>query len=79
MSVCCVRARCFDWSEQPKRQTALAAVSAIPCGTDESITLRMLGAAARIRYGEFDQGLRELLAARADAAGAHPTIRSEIA
>lgn len=58
---------------------ALASVSSIPCGTDEAITLRMLSGAARVRCGEFDAGLRELSAARADAAAAHPTVRSEIA
>jgi DNA-binding CsgD family transcriptional regulator len=58
---------------------ALADVASIPCGTDEAITLRMLAGAARVRAGEFEDGLRELLSARSNAASAHPAIRSEIA
>ena len=52
---------------------------AIPCGADQSITLRMLTGAAHVRRGELDLGLELLLAAQADGATAHRTIRSEIA
>jgi DNA-binding CsgD family transcriptional regulator len=57
---------------------ALDDIAPIPCGTDEALTLRMLRGACRVRRSELDDGLRELLAARSDAASAHPTIRAEI-
>jgi DNA-binding CsgD family transcriptional regulator len=53
--------------------------AAIPAGTDEAITTRMLTGAARVRRGDVDDGLELLLRAAADARVAHPTIRSEIA
>jgi DNA-binding CsgD family transcriptional regulator len=52
---------------------------AIPCGADQSITLRMLIGAAHVRRGDVERGLELLLAAQAGAAAAHRTIRSEIA
>jgi DNA-binding CsgD family transcriptional regulator len=52
---------------------------AIPCDADQSITNRMLTGAAQVRRGETERGLELLLAAQTDGAGAHPTIRSEIA
>ena len=53
--------------------------AALPSGTDESITIRMLTGAAHVRSGETEEGLSALLAAQADAALAHRTIRSELA
>jgi DNA-binding CsgD family transcriptional regulator len=57
---------------------SLNEAAAIPAGTDESITTRMLTGAAHVRRGDLDDGLAILLAAAADARAAHPTIRSEI-
>ena len=53
--------------------------TAIPAGTDESLTTRMLTGAARVKRGDVDAGLAILLSATADARAAHPTIRSELA
>jgi DNA-binding CsgD family transcriptional regulator len=53
--------------------------AAIPCGADESATLRMLTGAALVRRGEFDRGLEMLLALQHDVRDVHRTIRSEIA
>ena len=56
--------------------------AAIPVGTDEWITTRMLTGAAHVRRGEagdIDEGLAILLSANADAGAVHPTIRSELA
>jgi DNA-binding CsgD family transcriptional regulator len=58
---------------------ALRDAAAIPAGTDESITTRMLTGAALVRRGDVDAGLAVLLAASAEARSAHPTIRSELA
>jgi DNA-binding NarL/FixJ family response regulator len=52
---------------------------AIPCDTDQSVTLRMLTGAAHVRRGDLDHGLELLLATQLDGAAAHRTIRSEIA
>ena len=59
--------------------SVLRDAAAIPCGADQSITLRMLTGAAHVRSGELERGLELLLAAQADGATAHRTIRSEIA
>jgi DNA-binding CsgD family transcriptional regulator/tetratricopeptide (TPR) repeat protein len=59
--------------------TVLRDAGAIPCGADQSITIRMLTGAAHVRCGEFERGLDVLLAAQIDGAGAHRTIRSELA
>jgi DNA-binding CsgD family transcriptional regulator len=53
--------------------------AAIPAGTDEAITTRMLTGAARVRRGDVEDGLAVLVATASDARTAHPTIRSEIA
>ncbi len=53
--------------------------AAIPSGSDESMTLRMLTGAAHVRAGDVERGLACLKDVQKDAAGAHPTIRSEIA
>ena len=58
---------------------ALRDAAASPCGTDESITIRMLTGAAQVRRGATDQGLASLLAAQSEAALVHRTIRSELA
>jgi DNA-binding CsgD family transcriptional regulator len=58
---------------------SLQDAAAIPAGTDESITTRMLTGAARVRRGDVEDGLAVLVAAASDARTAHPTIRSEIA
>ncbi|MEA2784680.1 MAG: Bacterial regulatory protein luxR family [Candidatus Eremiobacteraeota bacterium] len=59
--------------------TVLRDAGAIPCGADQSITLRMLSGAAYVRRGDLDRGLELLLAAQIDGAAAHRTIRSELA
>jgi DNA-binding CsgD family transcriptional regulator/tetratricopeptide (TPR) repeat protein len=59
--------------------TALRDAAAIPCKTDEAMTVRMLTGAAYVLRGDLEQGLDLLVAAQADAAGAHRTIQSEIA
>jgi tetratricopeptide (TPR) repeat protein len=46
---------------------------------DASLTARMLLGQACVRLGQPERGLSILEAAQRDAAGAHPTIRSEIA
>jgi DNA-binding CsgD family transcriptional regulator len=48
-------------------------------GLDASLTARLLLGTALVRRGETQRGVVLLLAAQADAAQAHPTIRSEIA
>jgi DNA-binding CsgD family transcriptional regulator len=53
--------------------------AAIPSGSDESITLRMLSGAAHVRGGDVERGLTILHEAQRDCTTAHPTIRSEIA
>ena len=59
--------------------SALRDAAAIPTGTDESITTRMLTGAAYVRGGDVGAGLSILLSAAADARTAHRTIRSELA
>ena len=59
--------------------TVLRDAGAIPCGADQSITLRMLTGAAHVRRGDLERGLELLLATQIDGAAAHRTIRSEIA
>jgi DNA-binding CsgD family transcriptional regulator len=54
-------------------------LAAIPCGTDESITIRMLTGVARVRGNALEEGLASLLETQADATRAHRTIRSELA
>ncbi|MBV8369221.1 MAG: response regulator transcription factor [Candidatus Eremiobacteraeota bacterium] len=56
----------------------LSDACAVPAGSDESLTLRMLTGAAHVRAGEVERGLQILTDARRDADGAHSTIRSEI-
>ncbi len=53
--------------------------STIPMATDEACSLLMLTGAARVRCGAYAEGLALLAQARAGAAHAHATIRSEIA
>lgn len=48
-------------------------------GLDTSLTARMLLGTAYVRRGELQRGIDLLLTAQADAARAHPTVRSEIA
>ncbi len=54
-------------------------VSVIPCGTDESLTTRMLTGAAYVRRGDVFRALDMLLTAQSEAAHAHRTIRAELA
>ena len=75
-----LKARALLRLDRPdKALTVLRDAGAIPCDTDQSITLRMLTGAAHVRLGELERGLTLLLAAQIDAATAHRTIRSEIA
>lgn len=65
-----------------RAQEAVAVVSGafIAHGTlDASLTARMLLGQAYVRLGEHERGVAMLEEAYADATGAHPTIRSEIA
>ncbi|MDP9104758.1 MAG: helix-turn-helix transcriptional regulator [Candidatus Eremiobacteraeota bacterium] len=57
----------------------LCDIASMPCNTDEAMTVRMLTGAAHVRRGDLERGLSLLVAAQADAAGAHRTIQSEIA
>ncbi|HEX3465730.1 MAG TPA: LuxR C-terminal-related transcriptional regulator [Candidatus Elarobacter sp.] len=68
----------LDRTEEALR--ILREASTIPSGTDESITLRMLIGAARIRRGEVEDGLAILLRADDEApANLFSTLRSELA
>ena len=78
--VALLRARALlrvDRADDALRVTREAA--AIPCGTEESLTLRMLEGAAWVRRGDVQEGLTILRGALRDAGGAHATVRSEIA
>ena len=75
-----VRARALLRLNRPDEALkVLGDAGAIPCGTDASLTLRMLTGAAHVRRGDLERGLALLLAAQTEAATAHRTIRSEIA
>ncbi|HEY0393834.1 MAG TPA: helix-turn-helix transcriptional regulator [Candidatus Elarobacter sp.] len=79
VNVALLRARALLRLDRPDDALrALDELVAVPMGTDESITLRMLRGAASVRRGEARQGLDELLAAALDSSNAHPTIRSEV-
>lgn len=63
----------------PEALRVLRDTAGMPLGTEEAVTLRMLQGAALIRAGDIATGLQTLHAVQRDAAGVHPTIRSEIA
>ncbi|HEV2739492.1 MAG TPA: helix-turn-helix transcriptional regulator [Candidatus Elarobacter sp.] len=80
MHVALITARALLRLERPDEAlTALRDAAAIPCKTDEAMTVRMLTGAAYVRRGDVERGLDVLVAAQADAVGGHRTIRSEIA
>ncbi|MEA2687779.1 MAG: Bacterial regulatory protein luxR family, partial [Candidatus Eremiobacteraeota bacterium] len=57
---------------------ALGDAAPAPYGSDEALTARMLAGELHVRRGDADAGLKLLLGAQSDMAGAHPTICSEI-
>jgi DNA-binding CsgD family transcriptional regulator/tetratricopeptide (TPR) repeat protein len=80
MHLALVTARAMLRLERPDDALAvLRDAAAIPCKTDEAMTLRMLTGAAHVRQGDHERGLDILVAAQADASGVHRTIQSEIA
>jgi DNA-binding CsgD family transcriptional regulator len=80
MHVALITARALLRLERPDEAlTVLRDAAAIPCKTDEAMTVRMLTGTAYVRRGDLERGLDVLVAVQADAAGAHRTIRSEIA
>ncbi len=80
MHVTLVMARALLRLERPGEALAvLDDAAAIPCKTDEAMTVRMLTGAAYVRRGDLERGLDLLLAAQAEAVGTHRTIQSEIA
>jgi DNA-binding CsgD family transcriptional regulator len=75
-----LRARALLRLDRPTEAlNVLRDAAAIPSGSDESMTLRMLTGSAHVRAGDVERGLALLKEAQKDAAGVHPTIRSEIA
>jgi ATP/maltotriose-dependent transcriptional regulator MalT len=80
MHLALVTARAMLRLERPDDAlTVLRDAAAIPCDTDEALTVRMLTGVAYVRRGDVEQGLDVLVAAQRDATGAHRTIQSEIA
>ncbi len=65
-------------NELERALRVLRDAASIPCGTDESLALRMLIGAAHVRSGDLAAGLEQLHGVRRDAGAAHRTIRSEI-
>ena len=80
MHLALIKARAMLRLERPDDAlNVLYDIASMPCNTDEAMTARMLTGAAYVRRGDLERGLDLLVAAQADAAGAHRTIQSEIA
>jgi len=79
MHLALLKARALLRLDRPdEARRVLDDASGIPCGSEESVTWRMLSGTAHVRSGDAERGLKTLIAAQNDARRTHSTIRSEI-